>query len=72
MIPATRLDGSCLSLNMDLIVSIETTPDTLVSLATGDTVPVREDPAESVNRIARFKGAVAWSAADRDPGEVIR
>ncbi len=72
MITVTRLDGSLLLLNVDLIVAIETTPDTLVSLTTGDTVLVREAPAELVNRITRFKAAVARSAADRDLREAIR
>ena len=71
MITVTRLDGSKLLLNLDLIVAIETTPDTLVSLTTGDTVLVREDPAELVNRIIRFKGAVAQSAADRNLREAV-
>lgn len=72
MITVTRLDGSQLLLNVDLILAIETTPDTLVSLTTGDTVLVRETPAELVNRITQFKGAVARSAADRDLRVVTR
>jgi flagellar protein FlbD len=63
MIWVTRLDGSPLLLNVDLVVTIERTPDTLVSLTTGDTVLVRESPDELVDRITRFKRAVSSGAA---------
>jgi len=55
MISVTRLDGSPLLLNLDLILSIEQTPDTLVSLTTGDTVLVKETPEELVDRVTRYK-----------------
>ena len=59
MIPVTRLDGSSMLLNIDLIVTIEQTPDTLVSLTTGDRVLVRESPDELVVRITRYKRDIA-------------
>ena len=55
MIPVTRLDGSSMLLNADLILSIERTPDTLVMLTTGDAVHVREAPDEVAERILRYK-----------------
>ena len=55
MIAVTRVDGSSLLLNVDLIVAIERTPDTIVMLTTGDAVHVREAPEELVERILRFK-----------------
>ena len=72
MITVTRLDHSLLLLNVDLIVAIETTPDTRVSLTTGDTVLVREAPDELVTRIIRFRGAVARSAAHPESCEASR
>ena len=63
MIRVTRLDGSPLLLNVDLIVAIEQTPDTLVSLTTGDAVLVRESTEDLVDRITRFKREVASGAA---------
>jgi flagellar protein FlbD len=59
MITVTRLDGSPLLLNVDLIVAIERTPDTLISLTTGDTVLVLESPEELVRRITRYKQTLA-------------
>ena len=55
MIAVTRLDGSPVLLNVDLILAIERTPDTLVSLTTGDAVLVQETPEEIVDRITRYK-----------------
>jgi flagellar protein FlbD len=59
MITVTRLDGSPLLLNVDLIVAIERTPDTLISLTTGDTVLVLEPTEELVRRITRCKQELA-------------
>jgi flagellar protein FlbD len=55
LISVTRFDGSPLIINVDLIVTIEQTPDTLIVLTTGDAVHVREAPEELVERIRRFK-----------------
>ena len=55
MIRVTRLDGSALLLNIDLILGIERTPDTIVTLTTGDSILVRESPEELVARIQSFK-----------------
>lgn len=55
MITVTRLDGSPILLNVDLILAIERTPDTLVSLTTGDTVLVQETPQGIVERITAYK-----------------
>ena len=58
MIAVTRLDGSAMLLNVDVIYSVERTPDTLISLANGETLMVRETPDEILERIIRFKHAV--------------
>jgi len=59
MIAVTRLDGSPLLLDIGLIVAVEQTPDTLVSLTTGDRVHVREAPAEVLDRVTRYKQSLA-------------
>src|SRR5690606_13785771 len=58
MIAVTRLDGAAMLLNVDVIYSVERTPDTLISLANGETLMVRETPDEILERIIRFKHAV--------------
>ena len=41
MIAVTRLDGTELVVNVDLIVTIERTPDTVLTLTTGDRIMVQ-------------------------------
>ena len=47
MIDLTRLNGHRLLINCDLIKFVEATPDTTITLITGDKIIVRE-PAEHV------------------------
>ena len=58
MIALTRLDGGPMVINIDLIETIEPTPDTLISMSNGDKLYVRESPAEVVDRVVRFKRAI--------------
>ena len=58
MISVTRLDGSRILLNDDLIESIQQTPDTLVSLVNGGTLLLRDTPDDIVARVIAFKHAV--------------
>ena len=45
-------------LNCDLIVMVESTPDTIVTLTTGDRVGVVETPAEVRAEVARWRAGV--------------
>jgi flagellar protein FlbD len=45
-------------LNSDLIETIETAPDTVVSLITGQKLIVLESPEEIVERVIQFRRAV--------------
>jgi flagellar protein FlbD len=64
MIAVTRLDGAGIYVNVDLIESVEPTPDTLICLVNGTKLFVLETPAEVVNRAIAYKRAV--NAAPRD------
>jgi len=55
MILLTRLDGRELVVNSDLIVTVEATPDTMVTLTTGDRLLVREPVSEVVDRAVAFR-----------------
>ncbi|HSH95812.1 MAG: flagellar FlbD family protein [Candidatus Sericytochromatia bacterium] len=55
MITLTRLNDTSIVVNVDLIKFIEATPDTLLTLSTGDKLPVRESVEEVVNRVIEFK-----------------
>jgi flagellar protein FlbD len=59
MIAVTRLDGSSLLLNDDLIESIEQTPDTVLSLVNGHRIMIRDDPAQLMQRVIDFKRVVS-------------
>ncbi len=49
MIILTRLNGQQFVLNADLIRTIEQTPDTTISLTTGDRMVVREPMREVID-----------------------
>ncbi len=54
MIPVTRLDQRKVIVNSDLIKYVESTPDTILTLTTGDKLIVRETPEEVVERVVEF------------------
>jgi flagellar protein FlbD len=68
MIGLTRLNGCPIVVNAEMIESIEPTPDTVVSLANGKKLVVRESLDEVVGRVIRYRrkvGTVALSAPTR-------
>jgi flagellar protein FlbD len=58
MIHLTRLNRLPLVLNADLIETIEVTPDTVISLTTGQKLVVREPAEEVVRRVVEFRRAI--------------
>ncbi len=58
MIQVTRLNGTPMVLNADLIETVESTPDTLVSLTTGRKLMVTESIDELVQRTLEYRGRV--------------
>ena len=54
MISLTKLNGASVIVNAELIKMIEHTPDTLVTLTTGDHLMVREDVDEVVERAIEY------------------
>jgi len=55
MIRLTRLDDREMIVNADLIKYVERTPDTIVTLTTGDKIIVRETPEEVVGRVIEYE-----------------
>ena len=55
MIRVTRLNGAEMVLNADLIESLEATPDTVVALANGKKLMVKEAVEEVVERIVEYR-----------------
>ncbi|MGH9665815.1 MAG: flagellar FlbD family protein, partial [Bryobacteraceae bacterium] len=58
MIHLTRINHAPLILNSDLIEHLEVTPDTVVSLTTGQKFMVLESPEEVVDRVIEFRRAI--------------
>ena len=54
MIAVTRLDQRKVIVNADLIKYVESTPDTLLTLTTGEKLMVRETPEEVIDRVVEF------------------
>ena len=76
MIYVTRLNHKPMVLNSDLIEQIETTPDTVISLTTGQKIMVLESSDELVERVVKFRRSIVrglcnpGSAENRiSPGE---
>ena len=55
MITVTRLDKRVVVLNADLIKMLESTPDTIITLISGDTMIVRESVEEVVRRAIDYQ-----------------
>lgn len=58
MIRLTRLNHVPLVLNSDLIEHIEVTPDTVISLTTGQKIVVLESAEEVMERVRQFRRSV--------------
>ncbi|MDR3702856.1 MAG: flagellar FlbD family protein [Candidatus Sulfopaludibacter sp.] len=55
MIRLTRLNRMPLVLNSDLIEHIDVTPDTVITLTTGQILRVRESADQVIHRIVEFR-----------------
>jgi flagellar protein FlbD len=55
MIQLTRLNHRPLIINSDLIEHIESTPDTVLSLTSGQTFVVRESTDEVIERVVGYR-----------------
>ena len=55
MILVTRLNGSQFYINAELIQTVESTPDTVISLTTNLKVVVKEEAQEVIRRIIEYK-----------------
>jgi len=68
MIQVTRLNHTPVVLNCDLIEQIEMTPDTVISLTTGQKIMVLESTEEIIDRVRLFRRSILDSTKDPDNG----
>jgi len=66
MIQVTRLDHSSLIVNPDLIIFMEETPDTIITLSNGDKIMVQERVSEIIRRVIQFRRSIFNSAIPID------
>ncbi len=55
MIPVTRLNGQEVFVNADLILFLESSPETILTLENGKKVTVKESIPQVVDRVVEFK-----------------
>jgi flagellar protein FlbD len=55
MVHVTRLDGTDVVVNADLIATIERTPDTVLALVTGARIMVKETLEEVVDKVVAYR-----------------
>jgi flagellar protein FlbD len=58
MISVTRLNHTPLVLNPDLIVFIEETPDTIITLSNGEKIVVQDTVGEVIKKVIEFKRSI--------------
>ncbi len=58
MIPVTRLNGQEVYVNTDLILFLETSPETILTLQNGKKITVKETIPQVIDRIVEFKTRV--------------
>jgi len=58
MIIVSRLNGTEIVVNADLIETIEATPDTVLTLVDGTRYLVEESPTTIIDRVQAFRAAV--------------
>jgi len=69
MIRLTRLNHVPLVLNSDLIEHVEVTPDTVITLTTGQKLMVLESAEEITNRVIEFRKAILSGAGCPHAGQ---
>ncbi|WP_420237282.1 flagellar FlbD family protein [Telmatobacter bradus] len=74
MIELTRLNGSPMMINSDLIKTAESSPDTMLTLINGEKLIVREDTATVIEKILEYRARLLAEVARRmpDPAPLVR
>ena len=62
MIELTRLNGGHMVVNSDLIRYAEASPDTVITLVTGDKIVVTESTGELIERVIAFRSRLLRTA----------
>jgi flagellar protein FlbD len=71
VIELTRLNGARLALNSDLIQSMESSPDTTLTLVNGEKLVVRETTAQIIDLTLQFRARLIAQASRACPGGIV-
>jgi flagellar protein FlbD len=71
MIVVTRLHGSVLALNCDLIERVEATPRTILTMVDGSRYVVRESVGEIVDKVRAFRASVIVLAQEQERERLV-
>jgi flagellar protein FlbD len=66
VIKVTRLDGSEMTVNSDLVEVVEGTPDTVISLLNGHKLVVREPVEVVIDRVVEYRRRINRCPVIRD------
>ena len=67
MISVTRMNGTELTINSELIETIEEVPDTVITLTTGKKIIVKESRQKVVNLVKLYKNEIyCWNNIEID------
>ena len=69
MIDVTRIDGRELTINAELIESVDEVPDTVITLTTGKKIIVKESRQKIKNLVKLYKWDVANRVLDDEDDE---
>jgi flagellar protein FlbD len=69
MINLTRLNHDAIVVNSDLIEHIDMTPDTVLSMNTGQRIMVLETASEVIERVVQFRRRIARLPSVEDQRE---
>lgn len=70
MIELTRLNGIPLMLNSDLIKTAEASPDTMLTLVSGEKLIVKEGCEEVLERVLEYRSRLLAEVARRLPADL--
>ena len=69
MILITRLNGTTIYINAELVKSVEPTPDAVITLTTGEKMVAKEPATVIIDRIIEYQRMVHASPFGHQPGE---
>ena len=65
MIQVTKLNGSVVYVNPDLIRFVETTPDTILTFTDNTTLMVKEQPKDVIEKVVGFRRQITQQPIQR-------